>query len=552
MTSLYFHPEAYSTTGPKLMGRNAAGESFLKGYLRYGKSPQIVAQILQAAHRQPLEEAVLAHAPHKRLITFANQDLGVLKDHGVSYYPGPGIGEHAWHRSFYGHGRWSLCGITHTTSSATAMDALAELLVAPVQPWDALICTSQAVKRNVESVLQAQVDYLKDRLGITKIVLPALPVIALGVHSDEFMFTERQKNSARQALGITPNATVVLYLGRLSFHAKAHPLAMYQALAQALPKNGSPEVVLIECGWHANDHIANAYRQAAQLACPAVRVLTLDGRDTTIRSQAWQSADIFCSLSDNIQETFGITPIEAMASRLPVIVSDWDGYKDTVRDGEDGFRIATTMPGPGLGGDLASRHARGVDTYDMYCGYTSSLISVDIAQCAAAFSRLITDAALRRTMGTNAQARVRSHFDWSIIIAQYEDLWLQLNKIRARAVIGNLALNQPANWPARLDPFVSFAHYATQTINLDKKLSPQHDTLSESLTHFDRLSSLTMVSYTEPLLLTRDEVLEVLTQVHQGIRKLSEVVSVIPKARQAFVLRGIGWLAKLGIVQIHT
>ena len=40
MPALYFHPEAYTTTGPKLMGRNAAGESFLKGYLRYGSSTQ--------------------------------------------------------------------------------------------------------------------------------------------------------------------------------------------------------------------------------------------------------------------------------------------------------------------------------------------------------------------------------------------------------------------------------------------------------------------------------------------------------------------------------
>jgi len=31
--AIYFHPEAYTTTGPKLMGRNAAGESFLRGYL---------------------------------------------------------------------------------------------------------------------------------------------------------------------------------------------------------------------------------------------------------------------------------------------------------------------------------------------------------------------------------------------------------------------------------------------------------------------------------------------------------------------------------------
>ena len=38
--------------------------------------------------------------------------------------------------------------------------------------------------------------------------------------------------------------------------------------------------------------------------------------------------DIFVSLSDNIQETFGLTPLEGMASGLPVVATDWNGYRD--------------------------------------------------------------------------------------------------------------------------------------------------------------------------------------------------------------------------------
>ena len=30
---------------------------------------------------------------------------------------------------------------------------------------------------------------------------------------------------------------------------------------------------------------------------------------------------------------------------MPVVVSDWDGYRDSVRDDVDGFRIPTMMPG---------------------------------------------------------------------------------------------------------------------------------------------------------------------------------------------------------------
>ena len=49
---------------------------------------------------------------------------------------------------------------THTTSSAAAMDSIAELPTSPVQPWDALICTSHAVKSNVEVVIREQANYL--------------------------------------------------------------------------------------------------------------------------------------------------------------------------------------------------------------------------------------------------------------------------------------------------------------------------------------------------------------------------------------------------------
>ena len=91
---------------------------------------------------------------------------------------------------------------------------------------------------------------------------------------------------------------------------------------------------------------------------------------------AWRAADIFVSLSDDIQETFGLTPVEAMAASLPCVVSDWNGYKDTVADGETGFRIPTTTIGPGAGIDIADRHAAGVDSYDWMIGITSLATAV--------------------------------------------------------------------------------------------------------------------------------------------------------------------------------
>ena len=286
---IYYHTEAYTTSGPKLMGRNAAGESFLRGYLNYSNATAFWAQVQKPEHGQHFAAQVKAQGRTELVHAVSPHNLDALSQAGLVYHPGPGIGQHAFHRSVAAgsHAAWSLCGITHTTSSAGAMDAISELITAPVQAWDAVICTSKAVKDNVSKLLQAQVNMLQERLGISKLVLPMLPVIPLGIHTQDFMFTDAQKKAARLTLKANDNTLVVLFMGRLSFHAKAHPLAMYQALqiaAQTVKVSGK-NIKLIECGWHANEFIEKAYRDAALHACPDVEVITLDGRSTCRKCQ---------------------------------------------------------------------------------------------------------------------------------------------------------------------------------------------------------------------------------------------------------------------------
>jgi len=543
---IYYHPEAYTTSGPKLMGRNAAGESFLRGFLTHSHASSFWAQVQTDAQAQQFAASIAALGRTEPVYSVSKGNLGALSQAGVVYYPGPGIGEHAFHRAAFGHGAWSLCGITHTTSSAGAMDALADLITSPVQPWDAVICTSSAVKNNVERLLQAQVDYLKDRLGISKITLPQLPVIPLGIHTADFAYSADQKAAARAALGVDANTLVVLFMGRLSFHAKAHPLAMYQALEAAAKATGK-SVVLVECGWHANAYIEKAYADAARLACPSVRVLTLDGRKAEDRQTAWVGADVFCSLSDNIQETFGIVPIEAMAAGLPVVVSDWDGYKDTVRDGVDGFRIPTLMPGTGLGGDLALRHALDVDTYDMYCGHTCSLVAVDVQAAATAFEKLFTNPALRQQMGEAGTQRAKELYDWAVIIAQYEALWAKLSEMRNTQAKDLKPLPHP--WPARMDPFHAFASYPTQTLTEQTVLALVDADAHTSLQRTQAYRELAMVNFAKVVLPTEVEI-EVLLKAAAHPQTAQTLVKDFTPERQAFVFRSIAWLLKLGVLRV--
>lgn len=550
MAGLFFHPEAFSTSAPKLMGRNAAGESFLRGFLKYGTrcdNMWILAQNVD--HARHFAKKAQEFGRTEKVQFVDKNTLGALSQAGTVFYPGPGIGEHAWQRAGFGHAAWSLSGITHTTSSAGAMDSISDLIASPVQAWDAVICTSKAVQTNVEKVLQAQVDYLHARLGISKVILPQFPVIPLGIHTEEFQFSNDQKQFYRQQLGIAENEIVVLFMGRLSFHAKAHPLAMYQALQKAFG-NTKKKICLIECGWFANEFIEKAYQDAARLACPDVRVITLDGRIAEKRQAAWASADIFCSLSDNIQETFGIVPIEAMAAGLPVVVSDWDGYKDTVRDGIDGFRIPTWMPQAGLGGDLAFRHALGIDTYDMYCGHTCSLIPVDIDATARAFETLFISPDKRRTMGEEGRRRASEIYDWKIIIRQYEELWAQLAEIRKSK--GSEFKNQPQNWPARLDPFGSFAAYPTNIISLNTVFALVDATPEATMQRLEAYLKLAMVNFAKHIIPNGDEISIIINGLSNSAKSAEALIQPISDDRKAFVFRSLGWMTKIGLIKIES
>ncbi len=545
---IYFDPEGYSTSGPRLMGRNAAGESFLRGFIRHSVTEKFWAQVRHAEHGELFKSEIRSHERNESIGIVDYNSFSKLSEPGTLYFPGPNIGNFAFHRGTFGHGSWSLCGITHTTSSASSMDSISELLTAPVQAWDALICTSTAVKSNVNRILQAQVDYLKDRLGVTRLVLPQLPVIPLGINTDDFLYTDAQKAAARFDLNIAAESLVVVYMGRLSFHAKAHPLAMYQALERA-SQSSNKTIVLIECGWHANDSIAKAFADAARLACPSVRVINLDGREAKLRNQAWSSADVFCSLSDNIQETFGIVPIEAMAAGLPVVVSDWDGYKDTVRDGIDGFRISTLMPKPGLGADLAQRHARGIDNYDMYCGQSSSLISVNVDSAAEAFQRLFSSIDLRRKFGEAGRIRAQQIYDWKNIIPKYEELWSELSSIRIRESKSIQLSAHP--WPARMDPFESFAGYPTFTLSPKSRLSLAVRNKDAAINLLKNYFKLDMVNYSKYVIPNDDEIHAILNNASGVIRTAEELVSGIASEREPYAIRGLAWLLKLGILKHH-
>jgi len=477
MTSaaLFFDPDGYLLTGPKLMGRQAAGHGLLRAVAEAhrGDSLSVYAQTIESARL--FARLVKDFEPALGEIHWIPLDqVEKLTALGTLYFPGPGLGDPARLRLRAGVAAYSLTGVTHTVASHTAMDNIVDLIEAPLMPWDALICTSNAVGASVRQLLESQIEYLRWRFGETlRCTVPQLPVIPLGVHSQDFVFSAGDRQAARQFFGLAADDVVVLFVGRLSFHAKAHPHPMYRGLQAAAERSGR-NIVLIQSGWFANAAIEQAFRDGARQFCPAVRMLFTDGKVAEARTRSWAAADLFLSLADNIQETFGLTPIEAMAAGLPVIVSDWDGYRDTVREGIDGFRIPTWMPPPDLGAAYARAYEAGIDNYDFYCGLNCQTISVDEAVLVDRLQQLVTNPELRQRLGHSARQRAREQYDWSVVYRQYQSVWAELGRIRQAALTDEALQRQikqaPAVAPARQDPYRTFLHYPTHRLQTHTRI----------------------------------------------------------------------------------
>jgi len=543
--AFHYAPDGYSTSGPRLMGRQAAGAGLLRAI---ATAPGLTAVGCFAggqAHAAEGERLLRDYGYKGKAEWIAQGRPQDLERYGTLYHPAPGIERLAWRRHGIGERRYSLCGITHTTASHAVMTSLANLLVAPVRSWDAVICTSRVVRDSVRRLLERQAEYLGARLGARRFELPQLPLIPLGVHGADFDIDPARREAVRRRLDIGTDDVAFLFLGRLSFHAKAHPQQMFAALGKAAQQGRRVHLVL--CGWFANEAIDKAFHEAAAQLCPSVKLAVLDGRVAANQLDAWAAADVFISLSDNVQETFGLTPLEAMAAGLPCIVSDWNGYRDTVRDGVDGYRIPTVMPAAGAGLDLAQRYDDGVDSYDAYCGHTSQAVAVDGAALAQACVRLAGDAELRLRLGENARGRVRAEFDWAVVFERYRALWRELDeRRRADAALGPAL---PAAVPDRLDPFELFATYPTMQITPASMVELAPDA---SLALLRQYRELAINRFAHASLPTLEEFGQIFGSIESRPTQVDELLDALGQCDRPTLLRGLAWLCKMDLLRISA
>jgi glycosyltransferase involved in cell wall biosynthesis len=427
--AIWYAQDGFDPVAKGINGRRVAGESFLRGFLRHGDVPEfalisrsaedIAAVRTLAARVRP--EVPLRHVP---LVRPAN-----IAPTKTIFFPSPNFTAEAWRRAPYGTSAWAICGVTHTISTAAVMQGFFDLRMGPVMPWDAVMCTSSAVQGAVLHQMELIDDHVRRHLRAEPPPRPMLPVLPLGVHCDDFTRDPAAGAALRARLGAGPQDVVFTTIARLTPHEKFDPLPIYLAMQKAAQQLPGQKLFLALCGMFRDDYSRKVFETGAARLMPDVGFALLDGADAGQRREALSGADVFLFLIDNIQETFGLAPIEAMAAGLPLLVTDWDGMKDTVSP-EVGIRVPTRMLSPQHLASEALRYQGGIDSYVQYCASTSAMTEVDMPALGAAILTLARDPDLRARMGAAGQARARGLYDWSQIIPQMQDIWAEQDRMR--------------------------------------------------------------------------------------------------------------------------
>lgn len=546
-----FHPAGHLKRPDNPFGKDIANAALFRALVNHGNFKEIA--ILNQVGLSPEQLIGEVGTSGKVSITSAALfDTSNPTNTGMLIRGQPYLAELAWlRRTSDLDMRYSIVGLIHTVAPPTIRQLIGEAALAPTHPWDALVCSSPAVKQSMEKMFENWSDHLTARLGAVKSPRPQLPLIPLAVDTE--LLAKQSANlqgriELRKQLAIKDEDILVLWVGRLSYYEKAFPQSMFQAMQEAA-KNSTPRLHFVLVGWFpgGNDEML-LYQEAANQLAPDINVIILDGNDAVTVSRSWAAADMFISLVDNIQETFGLTPVEAMAAGLPVIASDWDGYRYTIRDGIDGFLVPTLgSPGGAPGELLAGLMSFELETYQTYVGAIAQHTAVHIQRAAAAISLLANNPEQRIAMGLAGQRRAQTYFSWPEVIRLYKDLFADLTDRRQKAN-PELASAGASIDPLRGEPFTDFEHFASHILKPSMVLR-----LTEKFSNVDLKDRMDLrLNRMYPGLRRKDE--EAL-KLMQSLEKSGNVGTTVSKLLKPFPIGDrpylettLVWLAKQGLV----
>ncbi len=524
------------------LGRFVANYEFFTALIRESSFDEFHIFCLSVTHfsmtKNKLQQETIPEVQKKKIRLFLfnhlKEKIRTTKYHifhlgGWGYFF-PGL---VYLRNAYAKNKFPVTGLIHSLNGIETNYHALKICTAPLLPYDTIICSSNAGK----TVLSKIFGGLKGMMNGTDtdaVFKGNTAIIPLGI--DDTFNKIPDRATSRSQLSLPPDALILLTVGRLSPQTKSdlYPLIKtFQKLTESLPDKS---LLLVIAGGASEKQIQLTRQMIAECDCKdSVQLLT--NFNSELKPSLFGAADIYLSLSDNLQETFGISVIEAMGAGLPAVVSDINGYRELVTDNETGYKIPTLWIDNFHLAELSD-----IMNFDTLQLMLSQCMVVDTVSLYDRLHELVNNDTLRTTMGINAKKKTTENYFWSTIIKAYESLWDSLFK---------QSISYDGDIPKLRNPFANdylhaFNHYPTSivhdestcTITQDGTDALQSGKTPFPYTDIDSLLDTTVIT----------EILRLLGNKPCSVLEILSLDSIAAKKDEMHFM--LLWMAKYSLIHI--
>jgi len=438
----------------EVYGAPVANVEFFRGLLEYGTFDEYHIYLRDEVFAEGVKSARKLYGRNRsygkmRLFPFRQLPANVdIYDYTVLHHENPALVDYHYIRSITERLIPISC-VVHSASSHLVSLYLLLALLSPTRSCDAIFCSSRAL---LES-LQKHFSCLRERAGTGRVMESSFYEVPFGI--DLRRFRVRNRERMRRKLALPESAFIAGYVGRLTAENKMDLIPFLQVIKRLLDETAGRNIHFVAVGREQQRGYLSLLRKEAGRLGISRKVTFVTGHANADIPFYYNAFDVFVSPCDNVQETFGLTILEAMASGIPVVASDWDGYRDTILHGETGYLIPTYWSEAALPISQAYHLEGMLGTY-LRLGQS---VAVDISRYAGALRLLMENRDLRCAMGRKARAVMEAGYGWERVIGRYEAIWEECSK-KAKEEC------RPVDEPFILNPphYEIFSHYPSEIL----------------------------------------------------------------------------------------